>query len=346
MIGGTNTRLPGALSLLLGAMTMLLKGGLPKVVTSSPLAPTVEIAPGVQMPKMALGMGDRAAWFTEGGRAVDTAYTYGDEDQQAVRKAVTESGLPRSTLFVTTKVPCCPSPIFWCRKAIKPFLGELPQVAGMPGEEAALTETLMSVIDHDIELLGGRPDLLLLHNSCGSAENSVRAYKVLEEALKQGKARAIGISNFNASEIEALVAKTSVRPAFNQCGFAVGVSQKLQPAYSLESDPLGKFWNKGGDMETMRKCQDLGITYGAYGPLGQTTNMDVMHHQEVVNVAAQRGVSTAQVALRWVTQQGVVATTGGFNPVHMVDNLQSFSLMLSKDEMQRLSAVHYTSVSA
>jgi len=194
-----------------------------------------------------------------------------------------------------------------------------------------------------VQQLGGPPDLLLIHNSCGSLDDSVAAYKVLEQALAQGKARAIGVSNFNASEIEALVARTSILPAFNQCGFAVGRSNMPPRVYDAERDPLGDAWLKGGEVATLRKCQALGITYGAYGPLGQTTGVDVLHNSVVVDIAADRGVTPAQVGLRWVTQQGIVATTGGSNPVHLADDLRSFDFKLTDEEMRRLAAVPYVS---
>ena len=70
---------------------------------------TIEIAPGVFMPLINLGRGNHSAWLRVGGRGVDTAYDYGDGHQREIGAAIRRSGIPRSEIFVTTKVPCCES---------------------------------------------------------------------------------------------------------------------------------------------------------------------------------------------------------------------------------------------
>jgi diketogulonate reductase-like aldo/keto reductase len=95
-------------------------------------------------------------------------------------------------------------------------------------------------------------------------------------------------------------------------------------------------------MATVRRAQQLGITYGAYGALGQSNSMDVIHDPVVVDIAERRGISAAQVALRFVTQQGLTAITASYNRTHMVDALRSFDIApLSDDEMRQLAAVPY-----
>jgi len=69
--------------------------------------PTVEIAPGVEMPYINLGISNHTTWINNGGRGLDTAFVYGDKAQSEVGKAVRASGLPRSSLFITTKVSHC-----------------------------------------------------------------------------------------------------------------------------------------------------------------------------------------------------------------------------------------------
>jgi hypothetical protein len=137
---------------------------------AQPATPTIEIAPGVLMPTMAMGVGDRASWISLGGRALDTAFAYRktsdatDSDQKDVRKAIADSGVSRSDIFVITKVPCCPSPLSSCKKSLFPWLGPLPSVGGVPGDQA-LVGDLMSVVDFCVGELGGPPDLLLLHSA-------------------------------------------------------------------------------------------------------------------------------------------------------------------------------------
>ena len=97
-----------ALSLL--ALSVLVAG----TCSAAPLAPTVEIAPGVEMPMINLGtMSNHTTWIASGGRGLDTALVYGDAAQKelgaAVRAAVAGGTVARKDLFVTTKVPCCPA---------------------------------------------------------------------------------------------------------------------------------------------------------------------------------------------------------------------------------------------
>merc|ERR1712070_983927 len=102
-------------------------------------------------------------------------------------------------------------------------------------------------------------DLVLLHDPCNTMAETVQAYKALEDLKAAGKTRAIGVSNFNASMIDSLMASTKVKPAVNQCGFSIG---------NHDSSKLGR------DMTTLQHCQKLGITYSAYSPLGGLSGID------------------------------------------------------------------------
>ena len=75
-------------------------------------APTIEIAPGVFMPQINLGISNHTLWMEVGGRGLDTALVYGDQAQAEVGEAVRESSLSRDAIFVTTKVPCCPATVW------------------------------------------------------------------------------------------------------------------------------------------------------------------------------------------------------------------------------------------
>ena len=127
---------------------------------------------------------------------------------------------------------------------------------------------------------------MLLHWPCDTVEATVNTYRSLEKFALEGKAKAIGISNFNATMIDALLAAgLTVKPSVNQCGFSIGGHNKS--AY-------------GRDFDTVNKCKEKGITYSAYSPLGGLTSVDVLHDPRVEAVAAKHKKSTAQVALRWV----------------------------------------------
>ena len=274
--------------------------------------PRVSIAPGVEMPLLNFGFQkDHAAAIKLGVRGLDTALTYGDAQQQEVGKAVRESGVARSELFVTSKIPCCPSP----------FTSRLC---------ATTSPNATANVLHDLEMLGlSYVDLMLVHWPCGSFAESVATYKAIEPLVMSGQARAIGISNFNASAIEALLPLIHVKPAVNQCGFSIS-----------GHDESTSLW--GRDDDTQRACVKHGITYSAYSPLGGVAKHGTGHvlKDPTVNaVAKAHNRSAAQVALRWVTQKGVVAVTSSNEIAHVESDLQTFDFTLTSSEMSELAKV-------
>ena len=160
------------------------------IKSSPPPAPTVKIAPNVYMPKVNLGLCNHDIWLKNGGRGVDTAFVYGDKAQKETGESIRNSNIPRSELFVTTKVPCCPS-----KKWLK--------FAGGVGGCAILGHNTSEHIQHDMATLGLKyVDLMLLHWPCDTFEETLNAYSVMEEMVAKGTARAVGVSNFNSSMIE------------------------------------------------------------------------------------------------------------------------------------------------
>merc|ERR1719161_2613388 len=115
--------------------------------------------------------------------------------------------------------------------------------------------------------------------------------------LAQKKARAIGVSNFNANYLKKfLSAGIKVKPAVNQCGYSIGAHNSSQ---------------LGSDDETRKYCQSQGIAYQAYSPLGGLSHVNVLGDKDVQAIASKHNVSAAQVALRWVAQQGALLVTAG-----------------------------------
>ena len=113
----------------------------------------------------------------------------------------------------------------------------------------------VSDLAHNYDVLGlDYVDLMLLHWPCDDIEDSVKAYEaIVTHALHNGKARAIGISNFNASQLAEFLPRVSVKPAINQCGYSI----------AGHSDDR---W--GRDDATKAACEAHNITYSAYSPLG------------------------------------------------------------------------------
>lgn len=269
-----------------------------------------ELAPGVEMPLLNCGVSQRANWVKAGGRGIDTAWCYGDGDQKDAGGVVSSSGLDRSEFFVTTKIPCCP-----------------PGFGSSGRKSCAAWQSDVASIQHDFDMLGlEKIDLLLMHWPCERFEDTVSTYRHLEQAFTSGRVRAIGVSNFNASMIEALMASTSIKPAVNQVGFSIG-------------GHAGSSTDFGSDDVTLAKCKELGITLSAYSPLGRVTGIDVLHHPQVLAVAAAHQKTAAQVALRWLVQQGIPAVTSTNSAQHAAEDLEVLDFELSSEEMDALSAI-------
>ena len=242
---------------------------------AAPSAPRVEISPGVYMPLMNFGsQPDHKVAIKLGARGLDSALTYGDAQQSEVGAAVRASGVPRSEFFVTTKVPCWPSCDFLNQTGSK-----------CPDRHSQIAAD----VAHDLDVLGlDYVDLMLLHWPCDTREDTVASYLQLEQYALSGKARAIGVSNFNASQLEYLLPRVHIKPVLNQCGYSIAGHTR-------------SYW--GRDDETRAYCDAAGITYAAYSPLGGVALGGagyVLKHPTVRAVAAAHNRSTAQACTgRW-----------------------------------------------
>ena len=234
--------------------------------------PSVQIAPSVLMPLLNFGVSQQHPLFLSlGGRGLDTAFDYGDKAQREVGASVASSGIPRSELFITTKIPCCPSAFVRDSK-----YSDHCHARRTPADTAA-------DIAHDFQTLNlTYVDLMLVHWPCDSVADNVATWKVLEKLLFDGRARSIGVSNFNASILEALVASQEVRvpPAVNQVAFSIagyGVSKASNPGDSpcaahrgptfpclSHSDVIYRNQSWGRSDATLAKCRQLGVTPVAY----------------------------------------------------------------------------------
>lgn len=248
----------------------------------SPRRNTVTIAPGVEMPLLNFGLCNHTLSIEAGGRGLDTALVYGDEANRETGQAVIKSGLNRSELFVTTKVPCCPT------RWPAPY-APWPGVTCKGGARNPAAD-----LQHTLDHIGlDYVDLVIMHWPCDSIEDTLITYNHMEKMVAAGRARAVGVSNFNATMLDALAARASTKPAINQVGFSVG-------GHAPGLTPWGR------DDATLAKCRELGVTLSAYSPLGGWSKVDVLHDPAVLAVAKSQGRNAAQVALRWIVQQGTM----------------------------------------
>jgi len=291
---------------------MLLAALLVNLVLVVPLSTTIEIAPGVDMPRVNLGTccGSEVAnafpiWWSAGGRGVDTAYDYGKEvpggKQTELRDAIAQVGAPREALFITTKI----------RAGLDPKHG-LKACVGL--DEHYALKAVAADLD---ELNVSQVDLVLLHAPCRDDATNAKLWSGLEQALAQNLTRAIGVSNFPKVQLEALLKHSSTKPAVQQC----------QMSMAHQED------------EMLQYCREQGITFEAYGGMRGCPFDD----SQVRSIAMGHGVDVSQVCLRWILQKGAAFAAGlGSNvsnmPFYAEDNLDLYDFELTVDEMKTLNA--------
>ncbi|CAK9019468.1 unnamed protein product [Durusdinium trenchii] len=256
--------------------------------------PTVEIAKGVQMPVMSIGIGGLersnaseivANWINQGGRGIDTALIY--QDQQVVPEELAKAGIDRKDVFITTKIPSC------------------------------IVPSVKFSIESDLKLLKtDYIDLLLIHDPIGDCP---KAWSILEDYHRQGVLRAIGISNFNASQVDTLMKTAKVTPAVNQIELNV-----------LEYDA-----------EALERSKQLNITVEAYSPVGRSGHSgDIRDNQVIKSIAAKHSVSTYQVALKWILQHDNVITFQSSSAEHQAQDADVFRFQLTDEDMKALDQLH------
>eukprot|EP00928_Gymnodinium_smaydae_P042222 TRINITY_DN2845_c1_g1_i1.p1 TRINITY_DN2845_c1_g1~~TRINITY_DN2845_c1_g1_i1.p1 ORF type:complete len:303 (+),score=78.66 TRINITY_DN2845_c1_g1_i1:78-986(+) len=254
--------------------------------------PTAEVAPGVHMPVLSIGTGGLerssaaaivANWLALGGRGIDTALLYGD--QAVVPEQLQRAKIDRRDVFITTKIPSC------------------------MGATAAAVEYDLKQLRTDYI------DLMLLHSPVGDCS---KAWPVLEDYHRRGVLRAIGVSNFNRTQLEALLATATVVPAVHQ----------------LELNILEY------DAEVIQFARSRNITTEAYSPLGRGNHSgDIAGNAAISVIAKSHNVSNYQVALRWILQHGHVLTFQSTSRAHQASDADVFGFKLSDAEMRSLDAL-------
>ena len=246
---------------------------------------------GVKMPILGDGVYQTPAEETKkcvldalntGYRSIDTAQAYGNE--AGVGDAVAESGIARDEIFITTKI--------WITNA------------GYENAKKSIDESLK-------KLKSDYVDLLLIHQPFGDYYGS---YRAMEEAHKQGKARAIGVSNFYPDRYLDIEHFAEVKPAVNQMETHVFQQQKVLREYMDKHNTQLMSW----------------------GPFAEGRN-DFFTNKVLSDIGAKYGKSVAQTALRFLIQSGVVVIPKSVHHDRIEQNFNVFDFELSAEDMQTIA---------
>lgn len=218
----------------------------------------------------------------DGVRLIDTANAYMNE--KAVGRAMKHSGLDRRNIFLETKL----WPAFY-------------------EQEDAVERTLARL---DTEYI----DLLLIHQPAG---NYVAGYRQMERAVKEGKVRAIGLSNFDRAQVEEILSVCEVRPVILQT-----------EAHPYHQEAALKAFLAGE-----------GIALQACYPLGHGDSA-LLSEPVFARLAEKYGKTSAQIILRWYVQAGNVVIPGSKNPAHIRANFDLFDFALTDAEMAEIEALN------
>ena len=172
-----------------------------------------------------------------------------------------------------------------------------------------------TAVDETLERLGvAYTDLMILHQPAGN----IRAgYRKLEDAYRAGKLRSIGISNFNAAEVQHLIDECEVMPAL--------IQTECHPYFP--------------QTELKELLAQHNIALQAWYPLGGRGNDSIMGEPLIGELAKAHGKSPAQVILRWHVQQGNIVIPGSKTPSHIAQNIELFDFALTDEEMARIAAL-------
>lgn len=259
------------------------------------MVPNLRLNNGVEIPQLGFGVFlvkpeetviAVIAALDIGYRHIDTAQMYRNEKE--VGQAIAESGLDRSEVFVTSKLN-----------------------NNKIGFDAALI-----AFDGTLDALGiEQIDLFLIHWPLATVRDFVETWKALERIYADGRARAIGVSNFQVVHLERLFEETEIVPAVNQIEAHPYLTQEELLAFNAEH----------------------GIATEAWSPLGRGA---VLEDPVIVKVAKAHNKSPAQAVLRWHVQRGSIIFPKSVTPTRVRENFEIFDFELSADEMAQVSALN------
>ncbi|MAX80922.1 MAG: 2,5-diketo-D-gluconic acid reductase [Crocinitomicaceae bacterium] len=216
--------------------------------------------------------------------SIDTAQAY--QNEEAVGDAIKESGIDRKELFITTKL--------W----ITDF-----------GYEAAKKAFQVSLEKLQLEYV----DLYLLHQPFGDVHG---AWKALEELYKEGKIRAIGVSNFYPDRVMDLINFNEIIPMVNQ----------------IETNP---FYQRNEDHTFL---VEEGVVHESWAPFAEGRG-EFFNNEVLAGIGEKYGKSVAQVTLRWMIQRDVVVIPKSVTPSRIRENIDVFDFELSQEDMEAIAAL-------
>lgn len=217
-----------------------------------------------------------------GYRLIDTAASY--QNEKEVGRAIKRSGVPREELFITTKL--------WV------------QDTGYEKTKIAFTKSLERL---QLDYI----DLYLIHQPFGDVYGSWRA---MEELYRDGKIKAIGVSNFYPDRLVDLITHNEVLPAVNQ----------------VETHP---FCQQVGSAQLMKENN---VQIESWAPFAEGKN-DIFQNELLVSIAEAYNKSVAQVILRWLTQRGVVVIPKSVRKERIIENFNIFDFELSQEDMEKIA---------
>ena len=256
---------------------------------------------GIRIPKIGFGTwqvkdGNEAyestLWAIEAGyRHIDTAHAYGNEE--SVGRAIRDSGIDRAQIFVTTKLP----------SHIKTYDGAREH------------------FEESLAALGtGYIDLYLIHapwpwSNIGEdcTEGNIEAWRAMIDIQKEGKTRAIGVSNFAVKDIEALIKATGVKPAANQIRYFIGNRQDSITDY----------------------CQANDILIEAYSPLATG---EIADHEKLRPIAKKYGVSVAQLCIRYCIEKNTLPLPKSVHKERIIANID-VDFTIEKEDIDLLDSI-------
>jgi diketogulonate reductase-like aldo/keto reductase len=256
--------------------------------------PTVILNNGVEMPILGFGVFqvpdpnecERSVYeaIETGYRLIDTAASYMNEE--AVGKAIKRSGISREELFITTKL--------WI------------QDTGYEKTKKAFERSLKKL---QLDYL----DLFLIHQPYSDVHGSWRA---MQELNREGKVRAIGVSNFHPDRVMDIIAFNEIVPAVNQ----------------IETHPFHQ------QIEAQRFLKENGIQHESWGPFAEGKN-NLFNNEVLAAIGNKYGKSIAQVVLRWLTQRGIVAIPKSVRKERMEENFNVFDFDLTDEDIQQIQTL-------
>ena len=219
-----------------------------------------------------------------GYRLIDTAQSYGNEE--AVGKAIKRGGVPREQLFITTKL--------WI------------QSNGYEGTIKAFEQSLKKL---KLDYL----DLYLIHQPYGDIYGEWRA---MQELYKEGRIRAIGVSNFHPDRLMDLMIHNEIKPAINQ----------------IETHPFHQ------QLDTQNFLQENNVQIESWGPFAEGKN-NLFHNDLLAGIADKHGKSIAQIVIRWLLQRGVIAIPKSVRKDRMAENFNVFDFELDAGDMEKIKTL-------